>query len=187
MQQPPPLPQTGQTIRLRVNPSPPWVRLLAGSADAIVAGLLAFAIIRVVLIPYFYPETQIIIEEYVDNSSNNFSENTALARTLMENESLKNMVVASQTILYSVFFLYFLLSEWLLKGSSLGKMIFRITVVRRIPGQALPFTTIFMRAWLKTVFLLLIAPILWVSFFWVFFQKEKRTLHDLITGTWVID
>lgn len=187
MQEPPPLPQAATTFRLHVTPSPPWIRLLAGFADAIVAGLLAFAIIIVILIPNYYPETQAIIYQYAENSSGNFQEDTALAKTLMENESLRSMLVASQTILYTVFFLFFLLSEWIFKGSSLGKMIFRITAVRRTIDQPLQFSTIFMRAWLKTVFLLLFAPILWISFFWVFFHKDKRTLHDLITGTWVID
>lgn len=187
MQQPPPLPQAATTIRFQVTPSPAWVRLLAGFADTVVAGLLAFAIIMVILIPNFYPETEAIIYQYSENSSGNFRDDTALAKTLMENEALRSMLIASQTILYTVFFLFFLLSEWIFKGSSLGKMIFRITAVRRTINEPLQISTIFMRAWLKTVFLLLFAPILWISFFWVFFQKEKRTLHDLITGTWVID
>jgi uncharacterized RDD family membrane protein YckC len=184
--QPPELPLSARPIGILVKPSPPWVRLLAGGADVVVSGLLAFAIIMVILIPKYYPETESIIVEYAENSSGNFLEDKDLAKTLMENPDLRNMLVASQTILFSVFFFYFLISEWGFKGSSLGKMIFRIKVARRKWGEPLLFSTIFMRAWLKTIFLLL-SPWLWITFMLVFLQKEKRMVHDLITGTWVID
>lgn len=188
MEQPPDLPPAAdQTIRIRIVPAPIWVRFLAGTADTIVAGLLAFAIIMVILIPRFYPETESLIYEYADQSSGNFLTDTELARTMMENNSLRSMLFASQMVLYSVFFLYFLLNEWLLRGGSLGKMIFRISTVRRNPDQPLSLGIMFLRAWLKTVFLLLFSPILWLTFVWAVVHKERRTVHDLLTGTWVID
>ncbi|MDA0349184.1 MAG: RDD family protein [Verrucomicrobia bacterium] len=186
MQEPPELPLSAQSISNHVKPTPPWVRLLAGGADVVVCGLLAFAIIMVILIPKYYPGTESIIVEYAEKSSGNFMADKDLAKTLMENPDLRNMLVASQTILFTIFFLYFLISEWRLKGSSLGKLIFRIKVSRYQLDQPLLFRTIFMRAWLKTIFLLL-SPWLWITFMLIFLQKDKRTVHDLITGTWVID
>ena len=181
---PPPIPAN---VLIQVVPAPIWVRFLAGAADVIVAGLLSLALIITVLIPVYFPDTQSILNEYANASEGSFLQDTDLASKMLENPRLRNMVLASQMIFYTVFFFYFLLSEWSLKGSSLGKKIFRITAVRRTLDQPLNMGILFMRAWLKTVFLLLFSPILWVTFLWVFVQPEKRTVHDLLTGTWVID
>ena len=187
MQEPPELPLSARKISTQFKPSPPWVRLLAGGADVVVCGLLSLAIIMVILIPKYYPETESIIFEYAEKSSESFNANKELAKTLMENPELRNMLMASQSILFTIFFLYFLISEWGLKGSSLGKMIFRIKVAPYQLDQPLLFRTVFMRVWLKTIFLLLLSPWLWITFMLIFLQKDKRMVHDLITGTWVID
>jgi uncharacterized RDD family membrane protein YckC len=176
-----------QGIHIQISPAPIWVRFLAAAADCVVAGLLAFAFILIVLIPYFYPETQVLIYEYAEQTGGSIVTDTELAKELMENESLRNMVVASQLTLYSVFFMYYLLSDSLMRGSSLGKKIFRISTVRILPGEPLTISTIFLRCWLKTVFLLLLAPLLWLAFFWALVRADRRAVHDLITGTWVID
>ena len=187
MEQPPELPSSAEVeIRIVTNPAPVWVRFLAGAADAIVAGLFSLVIIIFILIPVFYPETQTILYEYTEQASESLSENTELARKLLENSAVRNMVFASQLINYSLFFFYYLLNEWFLRGSSFGKKIFGVSTVKRNPEESLLINTMFLRAWLKTLFLLF-HPILWITFIWAVFQKEKRTVHDLITGTWVID
>ena len=187
MEQPPELPSTGNAeIRIVLRPAPVWVRLLAGAADAIVAGLFSFAVIIFILIPNFFPDTQSTLYEYTENATGSFANNTELARQLLEDPSVTNMVIASQVLAYSIFFFYYLINEWALRGSSFGKKIFGVTTVRRNPDEPLSTNVMFFRAWLKTLFLLF-HPILWATFLWAAFQKEKRTVHDLITGTWVID
>lgn len=181
---PPPVPASKI---IQMVPAPIWVRFLAGAADVIVAGLLSLAIIVTILIPFFFPDTQSILYEYVNKSGGNFLRDTNLASKLLENPRLRNMVLAGQMIFYTVFFFYFFLSEWALKGSSLGKKIFQITAVRRTLDQPLNLGILFMRAWLKTVFFILFLPLLWITFLWVFVHPEKRMVHDLLTGTWVID
>jgi uncharacterized RDD family membrane protein YckC len=189
MEQPPDLPPQPVSVidDEEVTPAPLWVRLLAGAADSIVAGLCSLAMIVVILIPYFYPETQTIIYDYAQQSQGSVAANTELARSLIEKPAMREMLFASQMILYTVFCLYYLINEWTMKGSSLGKKIFRISTVRYHSEEDLSISTIFLRAWLKTVFLLLLLPILWMTFTWAFVQKDKRTVHDLITGTWVVD
>jgi len=187
MDQPPELPSSAEIeIGISMKPAPAWVRLLAGAADAIVAGLFSLAIIIFFLIPVFYPETQTILYEYTEQATESLTGNTELARQLLENTAVRNMVFASQIINYSLFFFYYLLNEWILRGSSFGKKIFGIKTVRRNPEEALSPNTMFLRAWLKTLFLLF-HPILWITFIWAVFQKDRRSVHDLITGTWVID
>tara|TARA_Y100000588_G_scaffold394258_1_gene513772 strand:+ start:7456 stop:8022 length:567 start_codon:yes stop_codon:yes gene_type:complete len=181
---PPPIPVNAV---IQVGPTPIWVRFLAGAADVVVAGLLSLAIILTILIPVYFPDTQSILYEYANKSEGNFFRDTDLASEILENPRLRNMVLASQMIFYKIFFFYFFLSEWTLKGSSLGKKIFRITAVKRSLDQPLNMGVLLMRAWLKTVFLILFLPLLWITFLWVFVQPEKRTVHDLLTGTWVID
>jgi len=182
--EPPPIPR--EEIRIVRRPAPIWVRMLAGAADAIVAGLFSAAAVIFFLIPVFYPETQGILYEYADRATNSFSENTEIARQLLERTSVANMVIASQMITFGLFILYYLINEWALKGSSFGKKIFGVTAVRRELDEPLSPQTMFLRACFKTLFLLF-HPLLWVTFFWAVFQKDKRTVHDLITGTWVID
>jgi|TARA_Y100000385_G_C12875619_1_gene543524 uncharacterized RDD family membrane protein YckC len=187
MDQPPEIPSSAEIdLGISRKPAPAWVRLLAGAADAIVAGLFSLAIIIFFLIPVFYPETQTILYEYTERATESLYENSELARQLLENSAVQSMVVASQVINFSLFFFYYLLNEWILRGSSFGKKIFGIKTVKRNPDEALSPNTMLLRAWIKTLFLLF-HPILWITFIWAVFQKERRSVHDLITGTWVID
>lgn len=183
-EEPPPLPEG---VLVGALPAPLWVRYLAGAADTIVAGMLALALILTILIPVYFPDTQSILFEYADYSEGNLLTDTDLASKIKENPRLRNMLLASQMILYSVFFFYFLISEWVTGGSSLGKKIFRITAVHRQLDRPMSLAIMLMRAWMKTVFLLMLMPLLWTTFLWAFFQAEKRMVHDLLTGTWVID
>jgi hypothetical protein len=104
MEQPPDLPQSaGVIVDDEVTAAPLWVRMLAGAADSIVAGLCSLAIIVVILIPYFYPETQTSIYEYAEQSRGSVAANTELARSLIEKPAMREMLFASQMILYRIF------------------------------------------------------------------------------------
>ena len=186
MEQPPELPLAAEKTSNPVA-APHWARFLAAGADLIVAGLLAFAIITVILIPTFYPTTLPLIQEYANKAAGNIFSDSDLAETMIDNPALRQMLVASQVVLYAVFFLYFLLNEKMLNGGSLGKMIFRIRTANIRSDQPLTLGVIFARAWLKTVLILFFSPFLWITFLWAFFQEDRRTVHDLLTGTWVVD
>ena len=187
MEQPPELPSSAKIeVRVSMKPAPIWVRLLAGIADATVAGLFSAAVIVLFLIPTFFPETQSVLHEYAERATGSVSENSEIVRELLENTKVRNMVFASQMVNYTLFFFYYLINEWFLRGSSFGKKIFGVLTVRRKSDEPLSPNVMFLRAWLKTLFLLF-HPILWMTFLWAVFQKEKRTVHDIMTGTWVID
>ena len=188
MQQPPELPASARAkVRILVNPAPIWARLLAGIADATVAFLLSMLIIVFVMIPVFFPETGDVLYEYQSQATSSISENNKLIQKFLENPAVQNMVLAAAIINFLTIFFYYAVNEWLLKGSSFGKKIFSIRTVRRSPEEPMNTNVIILRAWLKTLFLMFFPPYLWITFIWAVFHKEKRAVHDLITGTWVID
>lgn len=188
MQQPPELPPSAKVkIKITHRPAPIWVRLLAGIADATVAFMVSMLIVVFIMIPSFFPEMWDVIYDYRDQATSSFSENNDLTRTFLEDPAVQNMVLAAAIINFLTIFFYYAINEWILKGSSFGKKIFSIRAVRRIPGEPLSTNVIILRAWLKTLFLIFFPPYLWITFIWAVFQKDKRAVHDLITGTWVID
>ena len=138
------------------------------------------------IVPFLYPEVSAYIYRFEMIAEGSFSAFLEEAKQLMESPDFRNIRIVTDIILFSVFFFYFFINERAFGGGSLGKMIFRIIAVRKNSDKSLPIRVSVLRSWLKTVFLL-VAPLLWVTFFWAIFNKEKRTVHDLLTGTWVID
>jgi uncharacterized RDD family membrane protein YckC len=67
------------------------------------------------------------------------------------------------------------------RGQTPGKRLLRVRVVSWYgEPPSLP------RALVRTLGYLLSAGILWLGFFWIGFDREKRGLHDWIAGTYVV-
>ncbi len=94
---------------------------------------------------------------------------------LMQNQSMV------QTIMYAVFFLYFILMESSKLQASLGKMIFGIKVCD-LEGKRLHHTRVAVRTLSKILGLVSI----FVIIFLVFFNEKNQGLHDIWAKSLVV-
>lgn len=187
MGQPPPLPtQVRDGVKIKLVPAPLWVRTIAGAADAILAGLLSTALIIFVIFPIAFPGASAQIFSDFESLANQDLSSPELFQAIISDPNLLYPTLLAQFSYNFLFFLYFLVNEWKLRGSSFGKLMFRITTVRILPDEPLPFHIMVLRAALKAFFLCN-TPILWITYAYAFLNRERRTIYDLITGTWVID
>lgn len=187
MEKPPPLPtRVRDGVQIKHVPAPLWVRTIAGAADAVLAGLLATALIIFVIFPVVFPGSSARIFSDFESLANQGLSSPELFERIISDPNLLYPTLLAQFSYNFLFFLYFLINEWKLKGGSFGKLMFRISTVRVTPEEQLSFPIMMLRAGLKAFFLCN-TPILWITYAFAFLNRERRTLYDLITGTWVID
>jgi len=75
-----------------------------------------------------------------------------------------------------------LCSIFYLNGTTPGKAILRLYVVKK-DGQKAGFGTMVVREWILK---LISAYFLFLGFLWALFNRERRTWHDMILGTYVV-
>jgi uncharacterized RDD family membrane protein YckC len=95
------------------------------------------------------------------------------------------LIVSNSTAfsLTAYFVLYFgLCSIFYLNGTTPGKAILRLYVVKK-DGQKAGFGTMVVREWILK---LISAYFLFLGFLWALFNRERRTWHDMILGTYVV-
>jgi uncharacterized RDD family membrane protein YckC len=146
------------------NAANPFARLLAALVDAVILtaiNLLLFA--PVFLIDYFRAELQ--------------TRDTAPDWAFRGVTALSFLLAALANALYVV-------GGWAWRGRTPGKSLLGLTVVKRgeIGGRGIGWRAALVRA----VVLVLSGLPLGLGWVWAFFEKEKRALHDLAAGTWVI-
>ena len=84
-------------------------------------------------------------------------------------------------------FLYLPVATALLRGQSLGKRVLGIRIVRD-QGGPITWGRIFLRELLlKQIVQLALFPLFVVDSLWAAFDKERRSLHDFVVRTHVVD
>ncbi len=147
--------------------------LVVGLISLSATTILGFFLTLLWLLVLLLPMTLII------NNLENYWQATQITYLL---EAIKKdyMWIAPLILGGTVKWLYFVLAEWLCKGT-LGKIIYEIQVTK-VTGEAISFKQANQRYWTK----LLSALPLYLGFTLVFFTKRKRALHDLLSGTKVV-
>ncbi len=175
---------TANSIIIENQPAPNWARFLAALADMFTAFLLTAVFISLILVnlsdeirEFFNWLTMMVQQPDLDP--------VKLVELISSDPEKKLPWGIIQFSIFGIFFLYFFISELWFRGSSLGKLMFRLTVVARHTHEQPSLGSSFLRCWLKTLFLL-IAPILYLTLLPVFFTKERRCLHDMLSKTQVI-
>jgi uncharacterized RDD family membrane protein YckC len=146
------------------NAANPFARLLSALVDAVILAainLLLFA--PVFLIDYFRAELQ--------------TRDAAPDWAFRGVTGLSFLLATLANALYIV-------GGWAWRGRTPGKSLLGLTVVKRgeIGGRGIGWKTALIRA----VVLVLAGLPVGLGWVWAFFEKEKRALHDLAAGTWVI-
>lgn len=156
-------------------------RIIAFFLDLTLVGAFSLMVLTIFVIPQKYPGT---LQELWQLSS--VPENTQKQQLEKMSSSLREMIQASQAIIVLIFWAYFTMSEILLKGSSLGKLIFKIRVVNAVTLEPPSIFDSILRSGLKTFSLLAWFPIFTLNFFLMFFTKKAQAGHDFLTRTIVI-
>ncbi|PWU05503.1 MAG: hypothetical protein C5B43_03275 [Verrucomicrobia bacterium] len=156
-------------------------RTVAFFLDLLLIGTFSLMLLTLFIIPKKYPGT--MEELWLLSSQQEGSKNQQVEKM---SPQLKEMIQASQTIIIFLFWAYFSLSEILLKGSSLGKLVFKIRVVNANTLRTPSFFESILRSGLKTFSLLAWFPVFTLNFFIMFFTKHAQAGHDLLTRTIVI-
>lgn len=168
-------------------------RSLAFLLDCVLVGVLTLFLLDRILLPMYYPEEHaelkanyIAYQEAFEEAREKKEPNPPYKDYFRESEEY---VAVSQFGLYIVmllFFAYFFVCELFMRGATLGKKMFRIQTiilgVNQPPGglQAL------LRAAMKTLMLIGLAPLSWIGFIMAFFTPHKRSAHDILTRTLVV-
>ena len=172
-----------------VEPAPLLPRFSAFAADLCLVIFLAITLVQVVL-PRLYPEEAQAFREHlqeVQEYQQATRDDEAATDSAPEpGDLVLDYFKVMQITALSTIFLFFFFSEWLSRGSSPGKLLFRLNVVlREAPDRAPPPLVSALRSLVKTSCFLLF-PLLIVLFASVFFQSHRRALHDLLARTIVI-
>jgi len=146
------------------NSANPFARLMAALVDAVILAainLLLFA--PVFLIDYFRAELQ--------------------TRDAAPDWAFRG-VTALSLLLATLTNALYVVGGWAWRGRTPGKSLLGLTVVKRgeIGGRGIGWKAALIRA---AVVVLAGLPF-GLGWVWAFFEKEKRALHDLAAGTWVI-
>jgi hypothetical protein len=162
-----------------------WQRSVAFSLDFSLICFLSLTVLGKWVLPQQYAQEWAKLQGvlYVANYSN--QQFTELFKTL-QNADFQKMVADLGFYLFLSFWAYFALSEIITKGGSLGKKIFRLTVVK-INGLEPPsiLDSIF-RSSLKAFAIFSFLPICALNFLLAFFTKYRQAGHDFIARTVVV-
>lgn len=167
-------------------------RFLALLMDVVpIAVLTAFLLWRI-LLPLYHGEAQ---QALIGEINNHYDQVRLAEETGGEKPSTPDftqdprillLFSFAHQVMFLAFFVYFGLSEWLMRGSSLGKKMFSIRTVMADTG--LPPTAIqaLLRGVMKAFGLIGLPPWTWISLLLASFLRGRRTGHDVLCRTAVI-
>ncbi len=165
-----------------------WQRAIAFILDMFLAMAIIVFILTKFLIPEKFPDEYKELNNYINAVQHASEANTAQPPLLMPTEGFQNMLIYMLNITVLLLWIYFVASGLLFKGSSLGKRIFRLTVVDAIAYQPVRFFQHLARAGIKATTLFYLFPIPFLlNYILVFFNKKNLAGHDYICRTQVVE
>ncbi len=102
-------------------------------------------------------------------------------------EGIWRMLFFAQNFTVMLFWLYFGAADTFFSGRSLGKRMFRLKVVDFATLGPLGFGPALIRSCIKTLCFFTVFPLLLVIYALVFFNRFRRSGHDLITRSIVVE
>jgi uncharacterized RDD family membrane protein YckC len=162
---------------------------LSGFWNRSLAFVLAYFVIFSLVFPISHPEFLQEMREFsvAQASSPENLPFQELLRSHLEFQMEHETAIADAQFLFMVVvWLYFALSELLMQGSTLSKKTFKLKVVDAKTLKNASPQAILMRNFLKVISFTLLVPLLMISLFISFFNRERRAGHDWAAGTRVI-
>jgi len=169
---PPPLPTT-----LPVIP-------IAGRGKRLLCAVLDFALVyalTVAILTRFFPDVWSEMLAWHQENMNSLEENATLASDTLSPQAVQTVTM----LLTAVIWLYFVFSEAMTKGSSLGKSVFglRVMSMRGTPPTPLEMGV---RASIKALCFLLPPIFLLMNILLLLLHRQRRSAHDFLAQTLVV-
>ena len=172
------------------------IRLFAFLLDYLLLSFLSFFIITQIILPQnsSLSMDQLVAwaEAYsnwleIENSSVQDAMQTPASMPMPSVHVIDILSIISESFTL-VFFTYFLISDFALKGASIGKKIFNIRTISLVEPLKIPIMHSLIRSMAKTTMLFYLFPfILLIAFATKFLHKSKSWGHDLVSHTMVVD
>lgn len=165
-------------------------RVIAVLLDLILVFFLSLLIIGKILIPLRYAEGfmqfRLLLDAYMPQlTAGQFSE---LLKQMNEHSIIVDMFASIDRSLFLITWAYFSLSALFLKGSTLGKQILNLRVLK-LPDFKIPtLLDSILRAGAFSFFLFTAWPFfMCFNLFWVCINALHRGIHDWFCQTYVVD
>lgn len=180
-----------------MNPSTPkypplariWQRCIAFLMDIILVFNLSMVVLILYILPQKYPgqlgELQNSIMHYI-STTQTLQPNEALpVFTLSQSQQSLIRYCQNTTLLF--YWLYFMMTDIFFSGSSIGKKVFKLKIIKKKTGFPLSFVDSCLRSSIKSLTFVFAFPLLLINYILVFFTSKRQTGHDWIAGTIVVE
>lgn len=162
-----------------------WQRSIAFCLDFFLVFNISMVLLLVYLLPQKFPGKMAELRQSVQMSLESKHDLNTIAQSLRQDQL--EMVYYCQNINLLVYWLYFMLSDVFLSGSSLGKRVFRLKTLRYRTYEDLSFWDICMRSAVKALALVWFFPFLLMSYTLAFFNKSRQAGHDYLARSIVVE
>jgi len=172
------------------------IRLFAFLLDYLLLSFISFFIITQIILPQnnLLSMDQLVawLEAYTswletEKSAAQSTAGTAGSMPMPSIQVIDTLSLISESFTL-IFFTYFFVGDFALKGSSIGKKIFNIRTLSLIQPIKIPVFHALIRSMVKTMMLFHFFPfILLIAFATKFLHKRKSWGHDIVSHTIVVD
>lgn len=176
---------------LSITPAARFPRFAAALLDIFLAGLFGFFLLSRILLPSNNPSFEEDFREWQQEVQEERQQAIELGETPeganweTMPSSVRRGITFSFNILLLVFWFYFSLTEFFLKGSTLGKKMFGLKTYSRINFQPPQLWACLLRGGLKTI-VILYTPLLWLAFLTIFFTSFRLAGYEFLVKTVVL-
>lgn len=164
----------------------PLLPSFAGRGLALLADFMLAFIICILFFNLFY--NQLVVSASVSTQQTILHEQAAQQEQILMMAEVRDLDSQKISILIIIiYWSYFTISEYLMKGSSPGKRIFKLRVVDPNSSCPLPFWRILLRSLIKTISLTQFAfALVFISIVMMLVSKKRIALHDWVAKSLVI-
>ncbi|MDR1457175.1 MAG: RDD family protein [Puniceicoccales bacterium] len=162
-----------------------FARIVAYVMDVVLASMCAMALLKLWILPRYHGAGLQVLQAA---QAPGLRLSTDVLVNLSEDQrlALLKLIGSFQWVIMASIFLYFFLSETLTRGSSLGKLIFRMRIVNAQSAEPIGIFRLCTRTAVSTTCLTLFFPFLFINFLIGLLRRDRRCLHDLMAHSWVI-
>lgn len=174
---------------LELYPCALSVRLFAFFLDYILVIAIFYLLTTTILYPLFHPDFAQALRVFWEQQQN-LPPETGFREMLQQQLDFQigheQAIADTQFIFIVIVWIYFALSEILMQGSTLGKMVFKLQAVDIKTLKPPIGKTILIRNCLKTISITIVFPfLLFINLIVPFFNRYRLTGHDILSKTMV--
>lgn len=156
-------------------------RLFCALLDFILVSALSTLLVYKVILPSLYPQAIPELFAMSENLLENFPNFTP---PTLSPEAEKGFFISQFVFIFSIW-IYFVLSEGLTRGSSLGKSVFGLRVIS-MRGTAPNGTELAIRATIKAICFMPLVLLL-LNVIVMLLNRQRRAAHDVLANTLVVE